>query len=68
MNASQAEAVADYAKGGVWCPMGGVWLVVVPKNDGTLVVFSRGGVRHYLSEADFEAGQPHIEIDLDDED
>ena len=68
MTRSQAEAVAECWGGKVWQPIGGLWLVVVAREDGTLVVLSRGGVRQYADTDALEAGDPDSEIEFDVED
>ena len=36
----QANTIAKVYNGLPWNPMSGLWLVVVPRNDGTAVIFS----------------------------
>lgn len=68
MTQTQAEVVAECWGGQVWEPIGGLWLVVVSRGDGTLVVFGSGGVRHYADTDALEASDPESEIEFDAED
>ena len=57
LNETTAPQVAQALGGEAWQSGGGIWLVLVRRKDGRLVVISDDVVGEYASEADFEAGK-----------
>jgi hypothetical protein len=58
MNESQAEQVAEALSGEVWQSGGDIWLVLLRKTDGKLVVISDEAVCEYDNEELFEKAKP----------
>jgi hypothetical protein len=54
MNETQAKSVANALRGDVWQSGGDIWLVLLRRPDGHLVVISDDTVNEYDTEADFE--------------
>jgi len=54
MEEEQAKKVADALGGEVWDSGGDMWLAIIRRTDGKLVVISGDSVCEYNSEADFE--------------
>jgi hypothetical protein len=61
-----ANALALIYGGNLWQPYPGHWLLVIPRDDGSLVVFDREGVCLYQDERAMEDGEPVCEICLDE--
>ncbi len=64
MDESQAVSVADALGGEPWQSGGDVWLVLLKRSDGKLVVVSDEVVCLYDDEDEFEAGQASVSIPL----
>lgn len=64
MNEQQARAVAEALGGETWQSGGDIWLVLLRRSDGTLVVISDEVVCAYENEAAFEESQPRASIIL----
>jgi hypothetical protein len=56
LNEKTAEQVAKALGGNAWQSGGGIWLVLLRRKDGTLVVISDEAIGEYSSEAAFDAG------------
>jgi len=54
MNETQAEAVAKALRGDTWQSGGDIWLVVLRRSNGKVVVMSDEVVKEYDSEDAFE--------------
>lgn len=54
MREQAAEAVAKALRGRTWQSGGDIWLVLLDRADGHLVVISDDTVNEYETEADFE--------------
>ena len=54
MNEQQANSVAEALGGEAWNSGGGIWLVVIKRSDGRLVVISDDAVCEYADEQAFE--------------
>ena len=65
MTEFQANTIAKVYGGFPWHPMNNVWLVVVPRDDGTAVIFSDDAVVLYADEAAFDAGEALVIIEID---
>jgi len=61
---AKARAVAEALGGEAWQSGGGIWLTVITKTDGHLVVISDDVICAYESEAAFEQGRPTTTIHL----
>ena len=57
LNEKTAEQIAKALGGEAWQSGGGIWLVLLRRNDGHLVVISADAVGEYASETDFDAGK-----------
>lgn len=57
LNEKTAEQIAKALGGEAWQSGGGIWLVLLRRNDGHLVVISEDAVDEYASETDFDAGK-----------
>src|SRR5262245_29903393 len=57
MNEQQAEAIASALDGEAWQSGGGMWVVTVTRDDGTLVVFSGDAICEYESDDAFDVGR-----------
>ena len=57
MDEQQATAVADALGGSAWNSGGGIWLVLLHRSDGKLVVISDEVVCEYENEQAFEANR-----------
>ena len=62
MDERQANSVADALGGEAWQSGGDVWLVLLRRAGGRLVVFSDDVVCEYPSEASFEENRPEKSI------
>lgn len=62
MSEKQAEALAMLLGGEPWQSGGDIWLVMVRRSDGHVVVFSGDVVCEYEDEEAFEASRPHASI------
>jgi len=58
MNEEQANAVADALGGRTWQSGGDIWLVLIDRTDGKLVVVSDETVCEYNNEESFEKAKP----------
>ncbi len=67
MEERQAEAIANALGGESWQSGGGVYVVVIRKPGGRLVVISEERVAEYASEEDFDAGNADTSIALIDD-
>lgn len=65
MHEHQANTIAPIFGGRPWQPYPGVWLLVVARDDGSLVVFDSDAVYAYDDTDALEDGEPCIEIRLD---
>lgn len=68
MNEQQANLIATVFGGRVWQPYPGVWLLVVTRGNGSLVVFDHDAVYAYDDTDALEEGEPRVEIRLDHSD
>lgn len=57
MDERTAEQLAAIVGGEAWQSGGGIWLVTVNREDGTLVVFSGDAICEYESDEAFDAGR-----------
>lgn len=57
MDERSAEQLAAIVGGEAWQSGGGIWLVTVTRDDGSLVVFSGDAVCEYENDEAFDAGQ-----------
>ena len=64
MDEQHAEMVAAALGGEIWQSGGDIWLVLLRRSDGTLVVISDEVVCVYENEAAFEESQPEASIIL----
>ncbi len=64
MDEKQATAVADALGGKTWQSGGGVFLVLLHRSDGSLVVISDEVVCEYENEDAFEAAETRLSIVL----
>jgi len=64
MDEQQATAVAEALGGETWQSGGGIWLVLVRKPDGRLVVVSAEAVCEYDDDSAFESGRAAATIHL----
>ena len=62
MNEKQAVAVAEVFGGEPWQSGGDIWLVMLRRSDGRLVVISDEAVCEYASQAAFDAGNADVTI------
>ncbi len=54
MNEEQAKALASIVGGEAWNSGGGIWLVTVHREDGSLIVFSGDAICEYEDEEAFD--------------
>ncbi|MEM9416318.1 MAG: hypothetical protein AAGA29_12700 [Planctomycetota bacterium] len=64
MHEYQVNTIARVFGGRPWQPYPGVWLLVVARDDGSLVVFDSDAVYAYDNTDALEDGEPRIEIRL----
>ncbi|MCX7008400.1 MAG: hypothetical protein NTY53_14320 [Kiritimatiellaeota bacterium] len=64
MNKQQAHALAKLVGGYTWQSGGGIWLVLITRKDGALVVFSDEVICEYPNQEAFDQGQPTATIRL----
>lgn len=64
MSEEQAVALAAATGGEAWQSGGDIWLVILRRRDGALVIFSGDAVCEYADEAAFEASQARSMIVL----
>jgi hypothetical protein len=64
MDERTAGHLASITGGEAWQSGGGVWVVTVNRDDGSLVVFSGDAVCEYEDDAAFDAARPRNTIDL----
>lgn len=64
MHEHQANTIAHVFGGSPWQPYPGVWLLVVARDDGSLVVFDTDAVYAYDDTDALEDGEPRVEIRL----
>ena len=64
MNKQQARALAKLVGGYTWQSGGDIWLVLIERQDGALIIFSGDAVCEYPSHAAFEQCQPAATIRL----
>ena len=64
MNQKQSQTLAQLVGGYAWQSGGGIWLVLLERWDGALVVFSGDAICEYPSQEAFEQGQPTATIRL----
>jgi hypothetical protein len=64
MDENQATAIANALGGETWQSGGDLWLVLVKRSDGHVVVISDESVCEYDSEEAFEEGQSSRAINL----
>lgn len=57
MNEKQAEMLAVIVGGEAWQSGGGIWVVTVHREDGSVIVFSGDAVCEYEDEEAFDAGR-----------
>ena len=55
MEEIQATKIAEIMGGDTWQSGGGIWLVIIRRNDGHLVVISDEVICEYASEENFES-------------
>jgi hypothetical protein len=68
MNETQAEALANIVGGEAWQSGGGIWVVTVNRDDGSLVVFSGDAVCEYADDEAIDEGRASKSILLTDDD
>jgi|GEM_PF-4738630 len=59
-----AQALADILGGVHWQPYPGIWLVVIQRNDESLIVIDDDAIREYENESMLECASPLSTIDL----
>ena len=64
MNEQQAQAIADALSGETWQSGGDIWLVILRRNDGKVVVISDDVICLYADDEAFDAGQALQSIEL----
>lgn len=64
MNEKQATAVAEALEGQAWHSGGGIWLVLLPREDGNIVCISEDMVCLYANQDAMDAGAEIERIDL----
>ena len=64
MDEQQATAAAEALGGTAWQSGGGIWLVLLRRSDGRLVVVSDDVVGEYENEDCFERCEPSVSIPL----
>jgi hypothetical protein len=58
MNEKQAEIMAEALRGRTWQSGGDIWLVLIDKKDGKLVVISEEVICEYNNEDNFDKSNP----------
>jgi len=64
VDARQAEAVAQAFGGEAWQSGGQIWLVLLRRSDGRLVVISDEAVCEYENREAFDDGKPNLAVRL----
>ena len=64
MNEEQANKVAEALGGSTWQSGGDIWLVLINRKDGRLVVISDDVVCEYANQESFDNCQPSVSINL----
>ena len=64
MNKQQAHTLAQLVGGCTWQSGGDIWLVLIERKDGALIVFSGDAVCEYPSQAAFDQCHPTATIRL----
>jgi len=64
MNEEQANTVADALGGEAWQSGGDIWLVLIKRADGKLVVISDEAICEYANEKEFGSCSPERSIIL----
>ena len=64
MSEDQAKLIAAVFRGDAWQSGGDIWLVIIRRQDGHLVVLSDEIVCEYESEADFDKAKVKASIHL----
>jgi hypothetical protein len=64
MNEDQATAIADALSGEAWQSGGDIWLVIIHRNDGHLIVMSDEVVCEYENQEAFDEAKPLTAIHL----
>ena len=64
MDETQAKTVAEALGGETWQSGGGIWLVLLRRQDGRVVALSDEAVCEYADEDHLESGQPAASIVL----
>lgn len=62
MNEEQAKAIAKVFGGRTWQSGGEIWLVLIDKKDGKLVVISDEVICEYSNQMDFDNNKLHNSI------
>ncbi len=65
MTEEQANAVASALSGTPWQSGGDIWLVIVERKDGSIVVISDESICVYANQECLDGGQPDQFISLD---
>lgn len=65
MDEKTATQLAAIVGGEAWMSGGGIWLVTVTRQDGSLVVFGDGCIGEYASDEAFDRGQSMSRIDIE---
>lgn len=64
MNGEEAKQIAIFLGGEAWQTGGRIWVVLLKRTDGRLVVIDEDAVTEYEDFAAFDEGQPSAEIAL----
>ena len=64
MNEDDANKIAPVFGGRTWQPYPGIWLLVIRRDDGSLVVVDQQIISLYDDELALEEGEPRCEIRL----
>lgn len=62
MDEIQATKIAEILGGEIWQSGGDIWLVVMRRKDGHIVVISDDAICEYMSETDFENSKANKSI------
>lgn len=62
MNEIQAKKIAEILGGETWQSGGGIWLVIIRRNDGPLIVISGEVICEYENEKAFEDSKAKVSI------
>lgn len=65
MQEHDANLIAPIFGGNPWQPYPGIWLLLVERDDGSVVVFDSAMICSYDDYRELEDGEPCIEIRLD---